>query len=61
MKLAAGKYCINCYASCIHKDCFLKGNVRVNTLVQKAFFLKLNIDTPLVSNFSKTATSFLHS
>ena len=34
--------------------------IKVNALSAKACFLKLKIDTPLSSSFSKTATSFLH-
>ena len=40
-------------------DYFLKGNIKRNTLSTKPCFLKLNIDTPLASNLSKTATSFV--
>ena len=40
-------------------DYFVKGNIKRNTLSTKPFFFKLNIDTSLASNVSKTATSFL--
>ena len=59
MDFVASKYCNIWKIPCIWMDYFLKGNIKRNTLSTKPCFLKLNIDTPLASNLSKTATSFV--